>query len=162
MLGISSSDEKLERAIGMGLDAGLNYRENPDWDRWVLEQTGGEGVDLVVEVGGAGTLPRSLKAIRTGGTVAQVGVLAEGAEPLPMPTILHKMARIQGIYVGSRRDFVEMNKAVWLGATAAGGRGVPLDPGAGGAEADGRGQPLWEAGALGGVRGQGLNSQAQK
>ena len=115
VLGISSSDEKLERARGLGLDAGINYRENPDWERWVLDQTGGEGVDLVVEVGGMGTLPRSLMAIRTGGTVAQVGVLAGAAEPLPISTILHKMARIHGIYVGSRRDFVEMNKAVSLG-----------------------------------------------
>jgi D-arabinose 1-dehydrogenase-like Zn-dependent alcohol dehydrogenase len=80
-----------------------------------MEQTGGEGVDLVVEVGGAGTLPRSLKAVRVGGTVAQVGVLAENAEPFSISAILHKMVRIQGIYVGSRRDFVEMNKAVWLG-----------------------------------------------
>ena len=115
VLGISSSGEKLERASGLGLDAGLNYHENPDWERWVLKQTGGEGVDLVVEVGGMGTLPRSLRAIRIGGTVAQVGVLAGAAEPLPIGTILHKMARIHGIYVGSRRDFVEMNKAVSLG-----------------------------------------------
>ena len=114
VLGISSSHEKLERARGLGLDAGLNYRENPDWDRWVLEQTGGEGVDLVVEVGGAGTLQRSLKAIRIGGTVAQVGVLTSSDEPLSFATILHKMARIHGIYVGSRRDFVEMNRAISL------------------------------------------------
>jgi NADPH:quinone reductase-like Zn-dependent oxidoreductase len=112
VLGISSSYEKLQRAIGMGLDAGLNYCDHPEWERWVMDQTGGEGVDLVVEVGGLGTLPRSLKAIRVGGTVAQVGVLSEAAEPLPIATILHKMARIHGIYVGSRRDFVEMNKAV--------------------------------------------------
>lgn len=115
VLGVSSSNEKLERARGLGLDAGLNYRDKPDWERWVVDQTGGEGVDLVVEVGGVGTLGRSLKAIRTGGTIAQVGVLAEDAQPLPMGLILHKMARIHGIYVGSRRDFVEMNKAIWLG-----------------------------------------------
>jgi NADPH:quinone reductase-like Zn-dependent oxidoreductase len=114
VLGISSSDEKLERARGLGLDAGLNYRENPDWDRWVREQTGGEGVDLVVEVGGVGTLPRSVKAVRHGGTVAQVGVLDETVEPLPISAIVHKMVRIHGIYVGSRKDFVDMNKALWL------------------------------------------------
>jgi NADPH:quinone reductase-like Zn-dependent oxidoreductase len=114
VLGISSSHEKLERAAGLGLDAGLNYRDHPEWDRWAMEQTDGEGVDLVVEVGGAGTLPHSLRSIRIGGTVAQVGVLADGAEPLPMPLVLHKLARIQGIYVGSRRDFVEMNRAVSL------------------------------------------------
>jgi hypothetical protein len=130
VLGISSSDEKLERASALGLDAGLNYRDNPDWDRWALEQTGGEGVDLVVEVGGMGTLPRSLKAIRIGGTVAQVGVLSGPAEPLAHRSILHKQARIQGIYVGSRKDFVEMNKAISLAVLRPVGEELPLDPGA--------------------------------
>ncbi len=114
VLGISSSYDKLERASAMGLDAGLNYRDNPDWDRWALDQTGGEGVDLVVEVGGGGTLVRSLRAIRPGGTIAQVGVLTQSADPFPIPLVLHKTARIHGIYVGSRRDFVEMNRAISL------------------------------------------------
>lgn len=112
VLGISSSREKLDRAIGLGLEAGLNYRESPDWDRWVLGQTGGEGVDLVVEVGGLGTLPRSLRAVRMGGVIAQVGVLSGASEPLQVPVILHKQARIQGIYVGSRHDFEEMNDVI--------------------------------------------------
>ncbi len=118
VLGISSSDEKLERAQRLGLAAGLNYRNHPDWERWAADETGGAGrdtgVDLVVEVGGPGTLERSLKAIRTGGTVAQIGVLAQSAEPFPIPLVLHKMARLQGIYVGSRADFVEMNRAIEL------------------------------------------------
>jgi NADPH:quinone reductase-like Zn-dependent oxidoreductase len=112
VLGISSSDAKLERARGLGLDAGLNYREHPEWDRWAADETGGEGVDLVVEVGGAGTLQRSLKAVRFGGVVAQIGVLAKATEPFPVPLILHKTARVQGMYVGSRADFIEMNRAI--------------------------------------------------
>jgi len=114
VLGISGSDEKLERAGSMGLDSGLNYNETPDWDRWTMDETGGEGVDLVVEVGGQGTLARSLRAIRMGGTIAQIGVLSGSAEPLNVPTILHKQARIQGIYVGSRKDFVDVLKAIAL------------------------------------------------
>jgi NADPH:quinone reductase-like Zn-dependent oxidoreductase len=114
VLGISSSNAKLDRAFGIGLDAGLNYKENPNWDRWAVEQTGGEGVDLVVEVGGVGTLARSLRALKMGGVIAQVGVLADSKEPLAVPSILHKQARIQGIYVGSRKDFVDMNKAISL------------------------------------------------
>ena len=116
VLGISSSDEKLERVKELGLDAGLNYNTTAEWDRWVLEETG-DGADLVVEVGGAGTLPRSLRALKMGGTIAQVGVLTgpKLAEPLQIPAILHKQARIRGIYVGSRQDFVEMNKAIELG-----------------------------------------------
>jgi NADPH:quinone reductase-like Zn-dependent oxidoreductase len=115
VLGISGSDDKLAQARRLGLDAGLNYKETPEWDRWVMEETG-EGVDLIVEVGGAGTLPRSLRALRMGGTIAQVGVLTgpEPAEPIPVPAILHKQARLRGIYVGSRQDFVEMNKAISL------------------------------------------------
>lgn len=114
VLGISSSDQKLERAKSLGLDAGLNYRKDPDWETWALQQTEGEGVDLVVEVGGAGTLARSLKAIRTGGAIAQIGVLSGATDSLSIPSILHKTARIQGIYVGSRQDFVEMNRAIDL------------------------------------------------
>jgi NADPH:quinone reductase-like Zn-dependent oxidoreductase len=116
VLGISSSFEKLERAYGLGLDAGLNYKDEPAWDRWALEQTGGQGVDLVVEVGGAGTLPRSLRALRIGGVIAQVGVLAAPADPLsfPIASVLHKQARLQGIYVGSRKDFEELNRAISL------------------------------------------------
>ena len=71
-------------------------------------------MDLVVEVGGKGTLARSLRAIRPRGTVAQVGVLTKSADPFPIPLILHKLARIRGIYVGSRRDFLDMNRAISL------------------------------------------------
>ena len=114
VLGISGSNDKLNRAYSLGLDAGLNYRDNPEWDQWALEETAGEGVDLVVEVGGLGTMARSLKALRMGGVIAQIGVLSGPADPLPLPYILHKQARIQGIYVGSRQDFEDLNKAVSL------------------------------------------------
>jgi len=116
VLGISSSDEKLERAYQMGLDAGLNYKENPEWDRWALDETGGTGVDLVVEVGGLATLPRSLRSLRIGGAIAQVGVLTGAADPVPFPisTILHKQVRMRGIYVGSRKDFEDLNRAITL------------------------------------------------
>jgi len=116
VIGISSSDEKLERAAALGLDAGLNYLEHPEWDRWALEETAGQGVDLVVEVGGAATLPRSIRAIRYGGAIAQVGILSGPADagPFPVASILHRQARIHGIYVGSRNDFQDLNKAISL------------------------------------------------
>jgi NADPH:quinone reductase-like Zn-dependent oxidoreductase len=116
VLGISSSDAKLERAHSLGLDEGLNYTDNPEWDNWVLNKTDGVGVDLVVEVGGMKTLPRTLKAVRVGGTVAQVGVLSGSGDPVPFPlgSILHKCVHIQGIYVGSRKDFEDLNRAISL------------------------------------------------
>jgi NADPH:quinone reductase-like Zn-dependent oxidoreductase len=115
VLGISSGEAKLHRARSLGLDEGLNYGEVPEWDRWVQERTNGEGVDLVVEVGGVGTLPRSLRAVKMGGTIAQIGVLSGPTEPVPIPMILYKQVHLRGIFVGSRHDFEEMNKAITAG-----------------------------------------------
>jgi NADPH:quinone reductase-like Zn-dependent oxidoreductase len=112
VLGISSSDAKLQKACSLGLDEALDYGETSEWDKWVVEKTGGEGVDLVVEVGGVGTLPRSLRAVKMGGAIAQIGVLSGPAEPVPIPTILHKQVHLRGIYVGSRENFEEMNAAI--------------------------------------------------
>ena len=112
VLGTSGSDEKLARAEKLGLAAGTNYKKNPDWDKWALQQSGGEGVDVVVEVGGAGTFVRSLNAVRVAGTVTQIGVLSNTTEPLRVQPILHKSVRVQGIYVGSRAMFEEMNEAI--------------------------------------------------
>src|SRR5215831_1845475 len=112
VIGISSSEAKLQRACSLGLDKGLDYGETPEWDRWVLEQTNGEGVDLVVEVGGVGTLPLSLRAVKMGGVIAQIGVLTGPADPISIPTVLHKQVHIRGIYVGSRENFEQMNQAI--------------------------------------------------
>ena len=112
VLGTSSSDEKLARAKELGLDAGVNYRTRPDWDVWAQEQTGGEGVDLVVEVGGAGTYPFSLNAARIGGAVAVIGVLSQSDKPTDIRVILRKQLHVQGIFVGSGADFEAMNRAL--------------------------------------------------
>jgi NADPH:quinone reductase-like Zn-dependent oxidoreductase len=114
VIGTSSSDEKLTRAYGLGLDAGCNYKERTEWPVWVSEVTGGQGADRIIEVGGAGTFGQSLRATRVGGMIAQIGVLsgASTSEPLALTPILHKQLRVQGIYVGSRAMFEQMNAAI--------------------------------------------------
>jgi NADPH:quinone reductase-like Zn-dependent oxidoreductase len=114
VIGTSSSDEKLTRAYSLGLDAGCNYKERPEWSGWVSEVTGGQGADRLIEVGGAGTFGQSLHATRVGGMIAQIGVLsgAATAEPLALTPILHKQLHVQGIYVGSRAMFEQMNTAI--------------------------------------------------
>jgi NADPH:quinone reductase-like Zn-dependent oxidoreductase len=107
----SGHDEKLNRALALGASAGVNYKTNPDWDKWAREQTGGTGVDIVVEVGGAGTLERSAKAARYGGHIALIGVLAGPATFNPM-LILMKALRLQGVFVGSRAMFEDMNRLI--------------------------------------------------
>ena len=108
----SSSDGKLERARTLGAAETINYKTNPDWERQVVQLTGGLGVDHVIEVGGSDTLPRSLRAVRTGGTISVIGVLG-GADATVRPTdILRSSIRVQGIYVGSRSMFERMNRAI--------------------------------------------------
>ena len=111
VIATSSSDVKLERLRAMGADAVVNYRNTPDWDRAARDFTGGIGVDHVIEVGGAGTLPLSLKGVRRGGHIALIGVLSGAGEVDPRFIFL-KQVRIQGIYVGSRQMFEDMNQAL--------------------------------------------------
>ena len=108
----SSSDEKLGRASTLGAWQTINYRSNPDWEQVVLEMTDGRGVDHTVEVGGAGTLDKSIAATRLAGSIGLIGVLT-GGQINPMP-ILRKSIRLQGIYVGNRRMFEDMNRAITL------------------------------------------------
>lgn len=106
----SSSDEKLDRAGELGVDETINYREHEAWDKQVKELTGGCGADFVIEVGGPGTLERSLKSVAAGGVISQIGVLT-GFDPPQVslfPLVTHN-ADINGIYVGSRSMFGRMN-----------------------------------------------------
>ncbi|MEH1938784.1 MAG: NAD(P)-dependent alcohol dehydrogenase [Nostoc sp.] len=108
----SSSDEKLARAKQLGADETINYKTTPDWEKQVYQLTNRTGVDHIVEVGGAGTLPKSLQAARIGGRISLIGVLSgTGNQIDPMP-ILFKSLTVQGIYVGSREMFEAMNQAM--------------------------------------------------
>jgi NADPH:quinone reductase-like Zn-dependent oxidoreductase len=113
----SSSDEKLTRAQQLGAWATINYKKTPDWDKEAQRLTNGAGVDHVVEVGGAGTLERSFRAVRVGGTVGLIGVLTGFSGQIdPMP-VLMKGLRFQGVYVGSREMFEDMNRAMTVHKT---------------------------------------------
>ena len=111
VIATSSSDEKLSKALQLGAAEGINYKSLPEWDKRTLELTGGRGVDFVIEVGGAGTLPQSMKAVRSGGQISLIGVLTGGGQVNPMP-ILMRGIRVQGIFVGSRDMFEAMNRAI--------------------------------------------------
>lgn len=108
----SSSDDKLERARQLGADETINYRTTEDWDARVQALTGKRGADQVVEVGGAGTLQRSLAACRIGGTVTVIGVLSGRSSELDIRAVLMKGIRMQGVFVGPREMFEAMNRAI--------------------------------------------------
>lgn len=107
----SSSDEKLERARALGASGLINYRATPDWDKRVRELTGGEGVDHILEVGGTNTFEKSVKAIRFAGHIAVIGILSGTAAQVNLIPLLMQNVTAQGIIVGSRDTFEEMNAA---------------------------------------------------
>jgi NADPH:quinone reductase-like Zn-dependent oxidoreductase len=108
----SSSDEKLKRAVALGAETGVNYRQTPEWDQEVLRLTAGRGVDHVIDVGGPGSLARSMKAVAYFGHIALIGVLSglEG-DTNPHPIIM-KGASMHGIFVGNRAMLEELITAL--------------------------------------------------
>ena len=107
----SSSDEKLNRAKELGADDLINYKTDPEWDERVWDLTEKRGVDHIVEVGGAGTIQKSVKSIRPGGDISVIGVLSQG-EGLNPVSLISKSIKLQGIYVGSRQMFEDMNRLI--------------------------------------------------
>jgi NADPH:quinone reductase-like Zn-dependent oxidoreductase len=110
----SSSDEKLARARSFGADLGINYKKEPEWSRAVRKALNGRGADLVVELGGAETLDQSLRAIRTSGTLAMIGVLSGGMAELNLGRVVTQNVRLQGVTLGSREAFEDMVRAIEL------------------------------------------------
>lgn len=112
VIATTSSAEKAARLAAMGVDCVINYRETPNWYKPAREATGGRGVDVVVEVGGAGTLEQSLRAVKPGGRVSLIGVLAGSAGEVNLLPVLMQDVRVQGVIVGSREHFEQMCRAI--------------------------------------------------
>lgn len=112
VIATSSSGNKLDRLKAMGADHVVNYKENSDWHKTARKITDGVGVDIIVEVGGAGTLEKSIQAMRPDGTVALIGVLSGASGELNLGPIVTQNIRLQGITVGPRDLFEEMVKAI--------------------------------------------------
>jgi NADPH:quinone reductase-like Zn-dependent oxidoreductase len=108
----SSSDDKLGRVQKLGADHGINYKREPEWEKRVLELTGGLGADKVVDLAGVGTLPHSYQAVGPGGEVLVIGVLSRPEGDLSPYPLMMKGATLRGIFVGGREHFEGLMKAV--------------------------------------------------
>jgi NADPH:quinone reductase-like Zn-dependent oxidoreductase len=108
----SSSDEKLARAKALGADHGVNYVTHPDWDKEVKKITGGHGADIIVEVGGTGTIEKSLSAAAIGGGIAVIGILSGVQSQISLFQVLAKQVRLHGVYVGAREHLAALTEAM--------------------------------------------------
>ena len=112
VIATTSSATKAERLRALGADAVINYREQPQWGDAVLALTAGRGVDIVVEVGGPGTLPQSIRACAPGGHIALIGVLTGFAGDVPTVEMMRKQQTLKGLIVGSREHQHDMVAAL--------------------------------------------------
>src|SRR5262249_5768542 len=108
----SSSDAKLERVRALGADHVINYTRVTEWGQAVRELTGGHGVDHVVELGGPGTLPQSIGAVRIGGRISLIGTITGFVGSIPTAAMMIKQVRLQGLIVGHRRQQQEMIRGI--------------------------------------------------
>ncbi|HVL70828.1 MAG TPA: NAD(P)-dependent alcohol dehydrogenase [Beijerinckiaceae bacterium] len=112
VIATTSSEEKAQRLRALGADAVVDYRDDA-WPQKVRE-VGGR-MDLVIEVGGAGTLEASLRLVRPGGTIALVGVLSGANASIPLPLAVMRQVRLQGVTCGNRDDFEAMLRGMTEG-----------------------------------------------
>ena len=108
----SSSDEKLSKAKALGADMLVNYKTHPDWEKEVRKLTDGKGVNCVVEVGGIGTISKSMECLGMGAKIGMIGFLAGPEGECNPRNLMMTGSAIHGIFVGNRRMFEEMNKAI--------------------------------------------------
>jgi NADPH:quinone reductase-like Zn-dependent oxidoreductase len=108
----SSSDSKLQRARKLGADEFINYQTTPDWGKEAARLSGADGVDHIIEVGGAGTFSQSVRACRFNGHIGLIGILAGRETATEIFSIVPKSLNVYGIYVGSREMFEQMNRAL--------------------------------------------------
>ena len=108
----SSSDDKLKQATALGADATINYKTFPNWQKRAREIAGPAGIDHVVEL--AGELDQSVKAVKAGGTLSVIGVLAGSSPTLALGQVVTRAIRLQGVTAGSLRAFEDMMRAIEL------------------------------------------------
>ncbi len=112
VVAISGNAGKRARAGALGAEYVIDYVEDTQWGRTARAFAGGRGVDLVVEVGGAGTLEQSLRAVRVGGTLAMIGVLSGGLAEVNLGLVVTRDIDLKGITIGNRDMFEDMVAAI--------------------------------------------------
>jgi NADPH:quinone reductase-like Zn-dependent oxidoreductase len=112
VIATTSSNVEAERLLALGTDLIINYQETPERGDAVLAATGGRGADIVVAVGGPGTLPQSIRACAVGGHIALTGVLTGIAGAVPTLELMREQQIHTGLIVGSREQQQDMVRAL--------------------------------------------------
>jgi NADPH:quinone reductase-like Zn-dependent oxidoreductase len=106
----SHSDAKLQRALELGADGGVNYTR-PDWPDEIKRISGG-GFEVVIDSVGAATFNQALDLLVPGGRMVTFGTTSGSSANLEIRQFYHKQISLLGTTMGSPKEFVEMLAAV--------------------------------------------------
>ncbi|HVI49512.1 MAG TPA: NAD(P)-dependent alcohol dehydrogenase [Chitinophaga sp.] len=112
VIATTSSDEKAEKLRALGADEVINYNTTPDWHLAVKQLTGGHGADHIIEVGGPGTMERSMQSLSVGGEISMIGWLAGGSSTIDLNAFNGTVGNLRRIALGSRAHHIAMNRAI--------------------------------------------------
>jgi NADPH:quinone reductase len=101
IVAVTTSTAKVERCRQLGADLVVDYTAD-DFVAATKELTGGRGVDVVLDVVGGEYLGRNLDALAVGGSIVQVGVMADAMASFPLGALLPKRARLIGTVLRAR------------------------------------------------------------
>ena len=107
----SSSKEKVERAVELGADEGVNYREG-EVGREIRRLTHKRGVDLVLDSASGASLTEAVKAARKGGRIVVAGATAGASPEIDARRLFWNQIEIIGSTMGSVRDVSDMLRMV--------------------------------------------------
>lgn len=103
VVGTASNQEKLDRVRQLGADATVNYATT-DFAQGVMDLTGGEGVDIVLEMVGGDTFAKSLAVLRMFGRLVNYGAAGGERGQVDTATLMSKNLTVSGLWLGGMRD----------------------------------------------------------
>jgi NADPH:quinone reductase-like Zn-dependent oxidoreductase len=113
----AGSDEKVERARGLGADAAINHRTQ-DIAEEIKRLTNRRGVDVVIEHVGEATWPKSVRALARGGRLVTCGATTGARGALDLAALFSKQLSIHGTYMGTKGELLSAARLFFSGQLA--------------------------------------------
>lgn len=106
----SRSESKLDAARKIGASRGV--AAGKDAAKTILQMSGGEGVDAVVESVGEPTWATSVRAVKQGGAIVVAGATGGPNPPADLARIFWRQLRVLGSTMGTYPEFVRLLRFV--------------------------------------------------
>jgi NADPH2:quinone reductase len=102
VFGTSRTADKLEQCRQFGLDEGILTADETDFAALIKEKNGGSGVDVILDLVGAGYFPGNIESLNLKGRLILVGTTSGSRSELNYSQVMAKRLKIIGTVLRSR------------------------------------------------------------